>query len=391
MQKRILHICPYYGMSWIYNQLTNLSRYTPVVLYSRKIESQSYSLPHSYSLSDLGRFGNYLNRRFKIVFGFYPYYFMIARKHKPVLMHAHFGEFGYESLCLKRILNIPLVTTFYGYDMSSLPMLPGWRKKLRKLFKHGELFLAEGSHMKQRLVDLECPEEKVIIQRIGVNLSQIMYHPRVMEPDSQIRILICANLVEKKGVEYGIRAFAIARKQFSNLELRIAGDGPLRNDIERLIMQMGLSDLVELLGALDYAKYLEELDKSHILLAPSITSRDGKTEGGAPVVLTEAQAAGLPIVSTYHADIPEVVVCNKSGLLYEEKDVKGLARGLIYLLQNPTRWPEMGRAGRKHVERYYNLESQVKKLEVIYDSLINGSGEKDQDAKPYRLLDQVAR
>ena len=74
-------------------------------------------------------------------------------------------------------------------------------------------------------------------------------------------------------------------------------------------------------------------------------------------------------MSTRHADIPEYVVDETSGLLAGEGDVEGLADRLTALFQDPSRWPAMGRSGRAHVEAHYNAGRQTQALEAIYDTL----------------------
>ena len=101
----------------------------------------------------------------------------------------------------------------------------------------------------------------------------------------------------------------------------------------------------------------------------SITAQNGNTEASAPVAILEAQATGLPVISSYHADIPEVVVDGKSALLAPERDVETLAKHLEYLVEHPDVWGAMGRAGREHVEQEYDVMVQVGKLEKIYDGL----------------------
>ena len=80
---------------------------------------------------------------------------------------------------------------------------------------------------------------------------------------------------------------------------------------------------------------------------------------GTPVVLMEAQACGLPVVSTYHSGIPEVVKDGESGFLVPEKDVDALAEKMEYLINHPELWPKMGEAGRKHIERNYNIVTWI--------------------------------
>ena len=103
-----------------------------------------------------------------------------------------------------------------------------------------------------------------------------------------------------------------------------------------------------MLGLLPHPTALEELKRATILLYPSVTASDGDTEGGAPVALIEAMAMGVPIVSSLHADIPEVVIDKTCGLLFPERDIAGLATGLDTLLRSPrTIWPRWPRPCRK--------------------------------------------
>ena len=101
----------------------------------------------------------------------------------------------------------------------------------------------------------------------------------------------------------------------------------------------------------------------------SITAQNGNTEGSAPAAILEAQATGLPVISSYHADIPEVVVDGKSALLAPERDAETLAKHLEYLVGHPDVWGAMGRAGREYMEQEYDVMVQVGKLEKIYDGL----------------------
>ena len=102
----------------------------------------------------------------------------------------------------------------------------------------------------------------------------------------------------------------------------------------------------------------------------SSTSRDGDMEG-IPVVLMEAQACGMPVVSTLHSGIPEVVLDGESGVLVPEGDVDALTERLQYLVEHPELWPEMGRRGRKLVEQKYDIKMLNSRLVRIYEALLN--------------------
>lgn len=290
---------------------------------------------------------------------------------KVKLLHAHFGPVGVRMLPLKRKLGLPLITTFYGYDMSRLAKRKSWRERYRKLFSEGELFLVEGEYMQEELVKLGCPREKVKIQRIAIDLDKYEFVPRSLHTlDSDIEVLFCGSFREKKGIPYAIEAFSIACRRHLNLKLRLVGDGHLRPSIEGLIGQLGLEKRVSLLGYLPHADYIEELKNAHILMAPSVTADDGDSEGGAPTVLLEAQATGMPVLSTYHADIPNIVLEGKTGFLVPERDAEALAEKLLYLIQHHEDWEKIGEAGRRHIEAKHNIHLEIDTLESRFLNLL---------------------
>ena len=284
-------------------------------------------------------------------------------------MHGHFGWSAPTTLPLKRALGLPLVTTFYGADMSALPRRAEWVPVYKELFELGDLFLVEGSHMAGCLAGIGCPEERIRVHHIGVDTERIAFRERRARPDGGVRILMCSSFVEKKGILYGVEAFAAVRENHPDARLILAGDGPMRGEIERSIDELGIRDSVDMPGFVDHGRFLELADASDIFLAPSVTASDGDTEGGAPTVLLEAQAAGMPVVSTMHADIPEVVAEGLSGLLAPERDSAATASCLLSLIDLEARWPEMGRAGRAHVRAGYDVRVLARELEDIYLSL----------------------
>lgn len=223
--------------------------------------------------------------------------------------------------------------------------------------------------MAEKLVALGCPADKVRVWRLGVDVERIDYTPRIA--GERVRMLICAGFKEKKGIPYALRALAAAlRKKPFAFALTLVGDGEDRPQIEALVDELGLRPHTEFLGMRPYADVLAELPRHDILLQTSVTASNGDGEGGAPVILLDAQASGMPVVATTHGDIPEYVRDGASGLLGNEGDVEGLAECIAQLALEPTRWAEMGRAGRDHVERRYAAARQAAELEEIYDGLI---------------------
>jgi len=184
-------------------------------------------------------------------------------------------------------------------------------------------------------------------------------------------VLMCGHFREKKGFPDGIRALGRAAGAAGvTVELVLIGDGPERPQVCRAIEEAGLSGSARLLGLRPYDEVMAEMARSHLLVQPSRTAADGDTEGGAPVILLDAQASGVPVVATDHADIPEYVVDGETGLLAREGDLEDLAEQLQYLLTRPGEWPEMGRRGRRHIEQNYSAEIQCAALEELYDTLL---------------------
>ena len=290
----------------------------------------------------------------------------------PDVIHIHFGAPALYWRSLQRDLGFPMVVSFYGYDLSTIPRLKGEDIYQRyDVFGGRTLCTVEGNFARSRLLELGCPEEKIRILHLGLDLDNYEFNHKTIEPGETIQMLFCGRFVEKKGLVYGLRALAQVVQQHPNVVLRVMGDGSERENAERTISRLGLEEHVVLLGFQPHERFIEECQRCHIFLAPSVTEREtGNTEGGAPTVLLEAQACGMPIISSYHADIPEVVQDGVSGYLSPERDVDSLTANLLKLVRNPNSWFEMGLAGREWVEEHYNIESVSGHLENIYDQLI---------------------
>jgi colanic acid/amylovoran biosynthesis glycosyltransferase len=194
-----------------------------------------------------------------------------------------------------------------------------------------------------------------------------------------VRILTVARLTEKKGVEYGIRAVANALGKGQPIEYTIAGDGALKNKLQALIGELEVGDSVRLVGWKSQDKVAALLENSHILLAPSVTT-DGGDEEGIPGVIMEAFAHGLPVVSTVHAGIPEIVKDGESGFLVPERDIDTLTEKLLALTEEPSLRSRMGRQGREFVGGHCNIERLNDRLVETYQKL----GEKDLSPRGLR-------
>ncbi len=290
-----------------------------------------------------------------------------ARRGGCVALHAHFGWAGRGTVDVARRLAVPLVTTFYGRDLADRKRR--WQRGpvYERLFAEGSLFFCEGPAMADHLADLGCPAEKIRIVRIGLDMDLFPFHPAQRRPLVVIQV---ARLVEKKGVDVAIRAFAAARNRLGPSELWIVGDGPLRPDLERLASRLGLGGSVQFLSEVSHERYRDVMQRASIAIQPSRTAADGDTEGGAPTVLLEMQAAGIPVVTTRHADIPFVV--DAGDCLADEGDVDALADALVRLAGlSETDWQDRLLAARRFVESNHDARRIARDIEGHYREAIS--------------------
>jgi colanic acid/amylovoran biosynthesis glycosyltransferase len=311
--------------------------------------------------------------RFLKRYGYVRCFASAAKKEGVRVIHAHFGDVGTRALSLKAHLQVPLVTSFYGYDLAQLPKHPVWAQAYKVLFEIGDAFVVEGSNARRCLIELGCPQEKIRIIHFGIDQSAIPFHERTLAPGTPINILMASRLVPKKGTVYGLRSLALLRARRPDLqfELTLVGDGPERDTVMAEIGKLALGNVTRAYPFWTHDEFLSRLPDYHILLQPSTTAPDGDHEGGAPVSLLEAQSSGALIVASRHADIPEYVCEGRSGLLTTEKDIQACAKALENLVAQADRWPAMGRAGREHVSRNYRVVAQLGQLKELYTSVSN--------------------
>ncbi|MEO8327667.1 MAG: glycosyltransferase, partial [Nitrospirota bacterium] len=283
------------------------------------------------------------------------------------IVHCHFGQTGNIGAMLKEIgvIHGKVITTFYGYDLSEYIQKNGL-KAYELLFSRGDVLVAISEIMKDRLIQLGCRKDKVVVHRLGVDMSRFNFSPRRPVKCGELQVLTVGRFVEKKGLEFGIRAVAQLVKEFPGIVYRIIGDGELKDEITQLITRLNVGEHIQLLGwrkPKEVARYMGEAD---VFLAPSVTSSNGDQEG-TPTVIIEALARGVPVLGTFHSGIPELIQDHKSGFLVPERDAEAIAQKLQYLCQHPDICAEMGRVGRDWVEQFHDINKLNDQLVNLYE------------------------
>jgi len=356
--------------TFIYEPLKLINKYDPYMFALQKKNVDKFPYNNLFTIDDLDE-KQKKKDNFLAAFGREKYLLSKMKDMDIKLLHAHYGYMGYYALQFKKKLKIPLVTIFYGLDVYQHTRSYFYRKQMKKLFHEGDLFLVCSKKMREDLIELGAPPSRTIVHYGGANLDKFTYSYQAINDDTkEINILMCGRFVEKKGFEYGIKAFLHIVKEDDRLRLKIIGSGPLEEHLKSIAAGSLFKDQIIFLGPKTYREYLEELKKAHIFMSPSITAENGDREG-LPTVLIEAAALGKPLVATYHSGIPEIVHEGKNGFLSHEKDHIRLGGEICKVLENSYQLEKFTQYGRKLVEDKFDLKKQVAKLQEHYEDLIS--------------------
>ncbi|MGB8287828.1 colanic acid biosynthesis glycosyltransferase WcaL [Rhizobium ruizarguesonis] len=300
------------------------------------------------------------------------------------VIHCHFGPAGRVVAHLKKLglINVPMTTVFHGYDITQYT--DGRPEIYRELFEQADLLLPISDLWRRRLIDLGAPPEKITTIRLGIDCNAFNYKLRTIPAGQRMRFITIGRMTEKKGHRFAIQAFSqlVSRRPDLDLSLDIVGDGPLFGDMQSLAEASGHSNRIQFHGGLPHQEIKRLLDEAHIFVLPSVTAADGDMEG-IPVSIMEAMAMGLPVISTRHSGIPELVSREESGLLVPESDTEALSSAMEQLVTNPTLIQTMGLQGRRIVEEQFNEEKQTRELLLSFKRITEHVGS-------HRLLDQLA-
>ena len=147
----------------------------------------------------------------------------------------------------------------------------------------------------------------------------------------------------------------------------MAGDGPLLDSCKELVQELGLEKSVFFPGILQPEMVVGFLQKALAFVQHSITAPSGDSEGS-PVSIMEASAAGLPVISTLHAGIPEIILNGTTGILVHEKDIVNMAEAMVTLIENKELAKTMGEAGRERIRNNYHMDRYIATLRQVLET-----------------------
>jgi colanic acid/amylovoran biosynthesis glycosyltransferase len=284
------------------------------------------------------------------------------------VIYVQFGVHGMHMVReqKKQKTAVPMVTCFRGVDITQC--LKKKPHMYDELLRCGDLFLPVSDQFTQQIIDLGAPEHTVITHHSALDMRLFEYRGARMREGSPIHFISVSRLIEKKGIEYAIKAFKKVHDQYANTHYTIVGGGALEKKLRTLTKELQLQDAITFTGALPHGAVIALLRTADSMVLPCIVARNGNADG-IPNALKEAMAIGLPVISTTQQGITELVEHGVSGYLVPERDSGALADAMIQMIHHVDQWEAMGRAARAVIEREYALDEHITRLENYFYAL----------------------
>ena len=361
-------------MLHIYRQVTGLQRYETFIVSKERTSAERFPFPDIEMVPRKPK-KNFIRRFYLKHVRHLPalYYrgemqglMRIFRRRNADLMHIYFGHTGVHLLPFIKGWGKPCVVSFHGADVMPREHQPEYDGNLRELLRVTPLVLARSLSLAERLKALGCPPEKIRLNRTGIPLEQYPRRERRAPEGGEWHFVQACRLIPKKGIATALKAFAHFHEQYPRARFTLAGEGPMKKEIEELARDLGIAKAVEMRGFLAQADLAQLYADAHFFVHPSEMTADQNQEG-VPNSMLEAMATGLPVLATLHGGIPEAVESGRTGLLVPERDDAGLLQAMLRLAANPDEAFTMGRAASASVRLEFEQTKQIEKLESYYD------------------------
>ncbi|MCQ2102581.1 MAG: glycosyltransferase [Fibrobacter sp.] len=355
-----------YSETFIYDQVKHAKDFSPLVL-TRGLNPAREMFPydHVISLSAIER---------ALYYAALPCgkFAKAIREWDARFIHAHFGTNGALIEATARKTDRPLIVTFHGVDVGILmnDRIPldylFYKRVYRRMFESAQLMLPASQELAECLVKLGAPAHKIRIHRLGVDVSAFTPYER---PDRPAQFLMIGRQVEKKGFEYGIRAFAKIAGKFPGSTLTLVGKGPLMENLQALAAELRISDKVIFKGSVPAKEMPALMADYDVLVAPCIVAGNNDRDSGL-IVLKEAGASAMASIGTFCGGLPEIIDNGNSGFLVGQHEVDSLAESMEALASSYSLRIQMGKAARLKMEQEYDTVRQNAALEEIFKTII---------------------
>src|SRR5437764_1106805 len=358
-------------MLHIYRQITGLRRLHPIVIAQKRENADLFpfdtiDIIAKPSLHFLRRFWfrQIRNKPWQISATELRSLIEVLNRRNAQLLHIFFGHIAVHLLPLIRAWSKPSIVSFHGADVLVDMEKPAYRKATKEMLDVVARVFVRSASLQRAVIELGCEENKIDIVRTGIPLSEFPFREREIPANGEWRFLQASRLVQKKGLATALHAFTHFLGHYPRATLTIAGEGPMREELQELTRKLKIHDRVALPGFLLPEKLRDIYYASHIFLHPSETGIDGNQEG-IPNAMLEAMATGLPVFATEHGGIPEAIENGVSGILVPERDHEALSETLRQSVEDPNLLARLARKGADTVAKKFDQQNQIRRLEEI--------------------------
>lgn len=285
---------------------------------------------------------------------------------QPRLVHAHFGTSITPAAAIARALRIPLIVTFHGHDIATVPATPKAARRRAQSFERIDRAIAVSEFIARRLRESGCPPGKITVHHIGVDIDTFTPAPK---PPTDAVVLFAGRLVPKKGLTHLLRAMPAVQQRAPAARLIVVGDGPLREPMETLARELNVN--ATFTGVRTPAQIREHMRTASLLAAPSVVTASGDAEG-LPITIMEAIACGLPVVAFPSGGSAEGIRDGETGYVLPPGDEPALADRITSLLTNEPLRSQFATAARAFAVQEFSLARQTAVLEELYDEVTEG-------------------
>lgn len=277
---------------------------------------------------------------------------------------VEYGTHAYNLRSLLKASGLPIVVHFHGYDISIYDVIQRCGN-YKEVFSLASKLVAVSKPMRKKLIELDFKEENIVLTPCAADPS----FEKIQPVFSKKQFVGIGRFTDKKAPYYTILAYNEVAKKHPDTRLILAGDGVLLNTCKNLVKHYDLENKVKFLGVISPEKYQKLLSESLAFVQHSITAENGDMEG-TPVAIMEASTAGLPVIATRHAGIPDVIEHGVTGLLCEEHDVSAMANNMLRVLNDVTYAQKLGAAGKQYILENFSMQRHIQNLQDVLEEAI---------------------
>ena len=298
-----------------------------------------------------------------------PTFKRVLREIDPQLIHFHFVSEGGRAFYWNSV-RVPIIASTWGQDVIfDTGPNPRAESSLRKMLARCRLVTATTHQLAGATAKYAPTNTPVYVIPFGVDMDR--FRARAGASEGDVVLGFVKWLKPKYGPDVMVEAFARIHAARPDTKLILAGRGEMQEQLQRRVNELKLTDAVQILGRVDHDKVPALIRSFDVMVMPSVY--ESETFGVAAI---EASASGVPVVASRVGGVPEAVIHEQTGLLVPPKNVDALATACLSLIDDPARRLELGRAGRRFVERYYNWNDNTRLMAEIYRAALAGDSPK---------------